>query len=105
MIPNLGKIIRARRQQMHFTIEELAERSESSVSFISMLELGQLNNIKLQKLAKILTALQLDFQDIFGFPEITDSPTIELIHRLSQLPEEERSELSTLILKLLDLNK
>lgn len=105
MIPNLGKIIRSRRQAMHLTIEELAERSDSSVSFISMLELGQLNNIKLQKLAEILTALKLDFKDIFGFPEITDSASLELIQRLADLPESERSELANLILKILDLNK
>lgn len=86
MILNLEKIICACPQQIFCTIEELAESSESSVNFISMLELEQLNNIKLQKLTKISTALQLDFQNIFGFPEITDSPSIELIHRFHNYP-------------------
>jgi transcriptional regulator with XRE-family HTH domain len=54
MIPDLGKIIRTKRQQLDMTIEQLAEASNSSVSFISKLELGRLDNLKLKNLKKFL---------------------------------------------------
>lgn len=104
MIPDLGKIIRAKRQQLDMTIEQLAEASNSSVSFISKLELGRLDNLKLKKLQEILNALNLSFADIFSYPTITDSETIQLISLLCNLPEEKRRILSNSILKIILLN-
>lgn len=104
MIPNLGKLIRKRRQEMSMTIEQLAEASDSSVSFISKLELEKLDNIKLKKLDEILKPLNLTLSDLFSFPTIKDSETITLIHYLAELPEDKRSELSGAILKLIQLN-
>ncbi|WP_282709185.1 helix-turn-helix transcriptional regulator [Ligilactobacillus sp. Marseille-Q7487] len=104
MIPDLGKIIRTKRQQLDMTIEQLAEASNSSVSFISKLELGRLDNLKLKKLEEILNALNLSFADIFSYPPITDSETIQLISLLSNLPEEKRRILSKAILQIVLLN-
>lgn len=104
MIPDLGKIIRAKRQQLDLTIEQLAEASNSSVSFISKLELGRLDNLKLKKLHEILNALNLSFADIFSYPKVTDSETLQLIALLCNLPEEKRRILSNSILKIILLN-
>lgn len=100
MIPNIGKIIRTKRLQLSMTIDELAEASNSSTSFISKIELGKISNLKINKLAEILSALNLSVQDVFNFPQISDTNTLELFHYLENLPEDKRAKISEAILSL-----
>lgn len=98
MIPKIGKIIRNKRLQMSMTIDELAEASNSSTSFISKIELGKVSNLKINKLVEILEALNLSFQDVFNFPQISDGKTLELLYYLESLPEDKRAKISEAIL-------
>ncbi|MGV7733197.1 helix-turn-helix domain-containing protein, partial [Mycobacterium kansasii] len=68
MLPEIGKIIRQRRQQQGITIEQLAEQSNVSISLISRLERGKVNNIKIQSLSAIAETLNLKLADFFRDP-------------------------------------
>lgn len=103
MLPEIGKIIRNRRQQQGITIEQLAEQSNVSISLISRLERGKVDNIKLQSLATIADTLHLKMTDFFRDPLLQSQNVVALLNYLSDLSVEKREEAAALILKLLQL--
>lgn len=103
MIAEISKLIRARRQSLHMTIEQLAEKSKSSVSLISLIERGKLDNIKIKKLDEIAKALDLDLANFFISQKLQSTMTLDLINYLADLPEEKREEVAGLLLKVIHL--
>ena len=105
MLPEIGKIIRQRRQQQGITIEQLAEQSNVSISLISRLERGKVNNIKIQSLSAIAETLNLKLADFFRDPLLQSTNVVALLDYLSDLPVNQREELAGVLLKLLHLAK
>lgn len=105
MLPEIGKIIRQRRQQQGITIEQLAEQSNVSISLISRLERGKVNNIKIQSLSAIAETLNLKLADFFRDPLLQSTNVVALLDYLSDLPANQREELAGVLLKLLHLAK
>ncbi|MCT3282882.1 XRE family transcriptional regulator [Lactiplantibacillus pentosus] len=105
MLPEIGKIIRQRRQQQGITIEQLAEQSNVSISLISRLERGKVNNIKIQSLSAIAETLDLKLADFFRDPLLQSTNVVALLDYLSDLPVNQREELAGVLLKLLHLAK
>lgn len=103
MLEEIGKIIRKQRKALNMTIEQLAEKSGSSPSLISIIERGKLDNIKIQKLNDIALALNLQLSDFFLNKNLQDPDTLNLINYLSTLPEDKRSELAKLIMRIKNL--
>ncbi|WP_125569078.1 helix-turn-helix domain-containing protein [Companilactobacillus insicii] len=103
MLEEIGKIIRKQRKALNMTIEQLAEKSGSSPSLISIIERGKLDNIKIQKLNDIARALNLQLSDFFLNKNLQDPDTLNLINYLSTLPEDKRSELAKLIMRIKNL--
>ncbi|MCP0887542.1 helix-turn-helix domain-containing protein [Ligilactobacillus sp. WILCCON 0076] len=105
MIKSVGKIIRECREKQGLTIEKLAEKAEVSDSYISRLERNNIANARIAKLADVANALNLDLADLFTDNKLDDPDTIELLKYLKKIPENERSEISKSILKILKYNK
>ncbi|WP_251548175.1 helix-turn-helix domain-containing protein [Limosilactobacillus caecicola] len=98
----IGQRIKSRRQDLHLTQEQLAEKSNLSVNFISQLEREEKNNISLRKLSDIATALNLPINDLIEY-DIDDKIAIE--NNISNHPN--RFYTSSLVKRLLamDINK
>lgn len=60
----VGARVRAFRQRMGITQEELAERAELHHTYIGQVERGE-KNLTIASLEKILTALNVSFSDFF----------------------------------------
>ncbi len=62
---NLGIAIRKRRNELRISQEELAEKSKLHRTYISDVERGN-RNVTIITLSKILSALELSFQEFFS---------------------------------------
>lgn len=102
MLPNFGEIIRKRRKELGFTIEQLAEKADVSDGLISLLERKKLKDIKISNLQKIANALNFDISDFF-ISKKSDYYTIDIINRLSKLTDEKRKKIFEIVIKLVDL--
>lgn len=60
----IGKAIQKRRHDLNLSQEKLAEKSKLHRTYISDVERGK-RNITLNSLGKILSALEISFQEFF----------------------------------------
>lgn len=102
MIKEIGSLIRKQRKSLGYSIEQLAEYSGTSFSTISRIELGKLNDIHLSTFTRILKALNLEF-NINNAKNKTTPETRKLLKHLKNLPQEKQTEISSLLLKLINL--
>lgn len=76
---NIGKRIRARREELGFTREQLAEKADLSVQFLADIETGR-SNMTTVSLSKLATALDLSCDYIvFGFVKPFDKSDASVI--------------------------
>lgn len=103
MLNAVGNVIREYREKQGLTIAQLAEKAGVSDSFVSRLERNSVGNARVAKLNDVAHALNVELSDLFTKSNLNDPNTIELMHYLSQLPKDQRSDISATILKLLKL--
>ncbi|WP_412989830.1 helix-turn-helix domain-containing protein [Pediococcus siamensis] len=102
MIESIGKIIHQHRVAQHLTIATLAEAAGVSDSYISRLELGTVKDSHVSKLNNVAKALGLKLSDLFTDTDL-DPYTVELISKLTSLPNDQRKITSKHILELINI--
>ena len=62
----LGTLIRARRQELHMTGQDLATKWGLSLTYVHSLERGEVNPPSTENLVRLANILQLDVDKILG---------------------------------------
>lgn len=101
MLKICGQMIRAKRKQFGYTIEELADKAHVSISYLARLERGELTDTTISKLDQVLNALDLNLVDVLLSDKAIDPALTDLIHKLRGLKSEESARIAKAILELL----
>ena len=72
---DLGKRLRAIRNQKKITLRHLSERSKCSINYLSQVERG-LNSPTIETLMKITEALDVKLNDLFSENQVDDLPKV-----------------------------
>ncbi|MEK4508956.1 hypothetical protein BSK66_12405 [Paenibacillus odorifer] len=84
-----GQRIRALREKLGLTQEQLAERADLHPNYIGQIERG-LKNVSLENIQKIANGLRIELHQLFSFDQ---SPRLQPLEQLNQLlkfcPEDE----------------
>ena len=87
----IADILRNKRMQKGYTIEKLAELSDISIGSISGIENKKRSNLSVATLLKLMNAMNIDGDEIFG---TSNKNVNKLIH--------ENQQLKTTIRKIID---
>ena len=99
---NIGQRIRALRESINMTQEELAQFIKSTKQTIFKYEAGIITNIPMDKLATIANALGTTPAYLMGWEEVMEDKRMdgghrELVALIEQLTDEEVAELSNFV--------
>lgn len=93
--------IRELRKQKNTTQEKLSEKIGMDLTSYSRIERGTNSNIRVNTLARIITALDVDYPTFFNFTD-SEIPQERIFAKLA-LVEDERDEVMDIIEKIIDL--
>lgn len=100
LLQEIGARINARRRELHYTQEYLAEKMDVSVQMISNLELGK-KAIRPENLIKVSTVLNISTDYILrGFQGACETAT--LTEKVQQLSDKEQQIIEMLVDSLLE---